>query len=65
MHYRLISRNEQKEVVKSTEAGDDFMAAVSQGAHLRHELNAPFQVDLISVTHDGEEHKLVQLGGFI
>ena len=64
MHYRLVCRNEKNDIIKSIEAGDDFLATVNAGAHLRHELNAPYQVDLMSVTHDGEEHKLAQLGGF-
>ncbi|MCH8619556.1 hypothetical protein [Undibacterium sp. TS12] len=65
MHYRLISRNNESHITNVTEAGDDFLAAVSHGAKLRHELNAPYQVDVFSVTHDGEEHKLAQLGGFV
>ncbi len=65
MHYRLICRNQDREVTKAAEAGDDFLAAINQGAQLRHELNAPFQIDVFSVTHDGEEHKLAQLGGFV
>ncbi|MFZ6655778.1 hypothetical protein [Undibacterium sp. TJN19] len=64
MHYRLICRDEKNEVTRALDAGDDFLATVNKGANLRHELNAPFQVDIISVTHDGQEHKLAQLGGF-
>ncbi|MDY7538106.1 hypothetical protein QN372_19160 [Undibacterium sp. RTI2.1] len=64
MHYRLICKNEKDEPTKTVEAGDDYLAAVNKGAGLRHELNAPYQIDLVSVTHDGQEHKLAQLGGF-
>lgn len=64
MHYRLSCRNEQNEIIKTVDAGDDFLAAVNKGAQFRHELNAPYQVDVVSVTHDGNEHKLAQLGGF-
>ncbi|MFZ6759337.1 hypothetical protein ACO0K9_19195 [Undibacterium sp. Ji50W] len=64
MYYRLACLNEKSEITKTVDAGDDFLAAVNKGAQLRHELNAPYQIDVVSVTHDGNEHKLAQLGGF-
>jgi len=64
MHFRLISKNTAGDTTHEEEAGNDLLQALSAGVVLRHKLNAPYQVDVLSVTHDGAEHKLAQLGGF-
>ncbi|MFZ6813388.1 hypothetical protein ACO0K3_02895 [Undibacterium sp. Rencai35W] len=64
MRYQLICQNEAQEITKTVEAGDDFLHSFNKAAVLRHELNAPYQIDVVSVSHDGQEHKLAQLGGF-
>ncbi|MCU6435480.1 hypothetical protein LPB67_17015 [Undibacterium sp. Jales W-56] len=65
MHYQLMCKNEKHEITKTVDAGDDFLAAFSKAAVLRHDLNASFQIDVVSISHDGQEHKLAQLGGFV